>query len=701
MKKLIQKLLPYIFPLLIALSFFIYGVVTLHDYGNNWDSPFNYRKGNAVLHYLVSGQRDYKDLPSCPHHQGSSFIATQTLRADCATKNGLIRSVYQDDAYPLDEIYRLIKQHGGTHPAGATVLAALSNTVFYRVLGIMDDITSYHLFTVFCVFLLSSIIGVWATKIKGSIAGVVAVLVLSLYPLLFAEKQFNFKDPVIATFFTATLYVVWLGMVKNKLSYFIGASVLLGLSLATKFNIVFLPFILLPWFAFYSFKYGLPSVIKKYWFLLMIVYTVIPIAIFLLFNPYMWHDPIKNALETVGYYKNIGSGIQYQDETFFFLGFNTYPLLYFFYTTPPFILFLTLLGSLYYLFHWKKTDPTILLWFLLLLVPFLRVTLPGFSSYGGVRQILEFTAGMALISGYIVAIGYEYLMKYTKAPLIPYGYYVVVVALFFFSAVPIFALHPNENVYFNTFIGGVLGAKAKNFPGWSDTFGNIYYQGIDWLNKHAQRNAQLSFSIVGGEEQVPLTKIRPDIKIGRTLWSGVEKRGEYIIETNIFGSLATKYGVRFQRETLLPVHTLAVDGVPFGYIYKNDNAHTKKEFQGDILPVLIEQVEKENFDIIITLNKPYKISKLSATYQSPCETKPNGWIFLEDGTSWQKLPEPLGEQYYTLPTFEMGGEDDTIHYYFVFPKTQKIKISLFEDDQNSCPSTLDNFVIQGLIEKND
>src|SRR5204863_172396 len=72
----------------------------------------------------------------------------------------------------------------------------------------------------------------------------------------------------------------------------------------------------------------------------------------------------------------------------------------------------------------------------------------------------------------------------------------VIVLSFGFTIWEVARLYPNENVYFNQIIGGLSGAKEKNIPYWGYNYGNVYFQGVEWLNNNAISNAKLTLPIV-------------------------------------------------------------------------------------------------------------------------------------------------------------------------------------------------------------
>ncbi|MDP3940764.1 MAG: glycosyltransferase family 39 protein [bacterium] len=672
----------YIPASIIALCYFFISLLVLGDYGVNWDGPWNYKVGNSMLRYIVTGERDYKSLPPCNYLQGSSFIDKSELRNKCPTKYGLLRSVYQDDEYPLDFNYKI--QVRGGHPRSFSLFAALSNTIFYRLLGVVDDVDSYRIPVVFVASLMILLVGVWAGLEFGVLASIVASGSLALYPFLFAENQINFKDPPEAFFLTLTIFLVYLGFRRQNKKLLIFSGVAAGLALGIKLNVVFLPFILLPWLICYFYPKKISKAQLAWIVKYLLLIQVIAVVVFYLSWPYLWEHTFNRFISTIQYYLGIGTGKAYQDASFFFLGFNTYPLLYFFYTTPFPTLVLLCIGIISAIRQLLKAQSKVLvLWMLMFFVPLLRLALPGLSSYGGIRQALEFVVGMSLLSGYAAFVILRYFKKRRYPIRLDYIFMIIFVIAAIHMSYKIYNLHPYENLFFNSFVGGLKGAKEGQFPGWENSFGNGYYQGVRWINEHAEKNAKLSFSIVGAESNLPLSKLRPDILVGGKYWSGVSRKGEYIIETNVTFPLNSKYAVAFEHKTLIPVHTITVNDIAIGYVYKNDVPHTKKEFLGQEAKFPTKTVYEDGA-IIAYLEKTVRITRADVVFSDSCTQRPSGRVALKKHGSWTILPEPFDEQMYTLPEFSMGGANGNFSYFFLYPVASEVQFT-FPAASNCAP----------------
>ena len=233
--------------LFIAASFFFLNIPLLSSYGLNWDEPTHYLRGQAFLRYFLSGKTDYKDLPTIQTHIPKSEFFKGEKQGDLKDDTSFRRSLYQIDGGGATNTFHYFISRPTGHPPINGELASLSNLVFYQFLGILGDIESYRLFTLFASATLIFIVFIFTAEVWGTFAGVVAVIALISYPLFFAESHFNIKDPVSASFYAATLYAFYKGITTKRFGWIIVSSVVCGFALGTKLNVFFLPFTLLPW----------------------------------------------------------------------------------------------------------------------------------------------------------------------------------------------------------------------------------------------------------------------------------------------------------------------------------------------------------------------------------------------------------------------------------------------------------------------
>ena len=644
-----MKVKPIFVGLLITLIFFLISLFTLSDYNVNWDEPVHFMRGQAYLRYFLTGEKNYKNLPS-----------------------SLPRlSIYQSNT--LDGEYFLENDSG--HPPLNGILAALTNYIFYQKLGILGDIEAYHLFIILVSTCLAFLIFYWAREEYGLFAGVVAFLSLTFYPLFFGESHNNIKDPVEASFFAFALYGFYKGIKCQNWRWIIFSSLFAGFALGTKFNILFLPFILFPWLL----ALGIKKIFSKKFALFFLVYPFIVLVIFFASWPFLWQEPIFNLLKTFGYYKEIGTGAVYQPQ-FIVAGFSTYPLQAIIFTTPLVVLFFSFIGIIGAFANLRKKQKTSFLWLLWFLIPIMRVSLPGASIYGGVRQIMEYIPAMALLTGLGASSMVTWLHGYMARIKKPFNHLTIqllILLMFLPITFKIISIHPNQNLYFNPLIGGLQGAAEKNFPGWGITLGNPYLQGVKWLNQNVEPNAKLVLSL-GMMTNVPKIKLREDIEFSNALESLTWREGEYIMGLTYY-SFPLPYDTQYPERYLEPVWEKKVEGMSILKIWKNDLAHTKNGFVAEKDITSETKIAVEDYGLLVDFQKPVFLTRMEV-FLDPKKTNEIKWGVIStslDGVSWDEQPEGLSQN--QIPRVQKLKNGMITHFFAAIPaRFLKIKITPFD-----------------------
>ncbi len=599
----LASLIPFLY---VAVAF-----ITIGHYGVGFDEPAHFRRGQAYVQFFLTGKKDYSNLPK-----------------------DYRRSIYQSD----DEggIFYIDTVKNQSHPPLNDTLAAFGNYIFFQKLGILDDIDAHHIFGITTVAILLFAVYVFARINFGVFAGLVAAISVALYPMFLGESHFNVKDPPEASFFTLTLILFWYAVVKKNWKALVASAVGFGFAFGTKFNIVFLPFIIIPWLFLVRRQFFKQS---KYWYIAFILYPAIVAIIFFVSNPNLWHDTLFRLSEMIRFYLSVGTkegSPDYQPQ-FLVYGFNTYPLWAIIYSTPLVTLFFAIIGIIYGLKHLSDKHYAYGLLFLWLIIPILRVTLPDTTIYGGIRHIFEFIPALAIFAG----IGVQKIASYFRKQ-----HTFIVSCLLFVCYIPILlklvSLHPNENVYFNPLIGGLKGAIEKKFPNAGASLGNTYLQGVNWLNQHAEQGACIATPIAH-QGNVPETKLRKDIRYDGSCQSNVERRGEYAMDMVYPDYFNEWYAFAYYDTYLYPVYEVKVEGVRIFAVFKNDTEHSKKELL-PVAPILPTSVVQERKVLMITLPQPVVLSHLSFAYDVPPGCKPigDGYLSLSvDGEHWKEEPDMI------------------------------------------------------------
>ncbi len=675
----------------IIFSLFLFiGVSVLPHYGQNWDEAAHFFRGQAFLNFFLTGNKKFINIPKFKtYYQKDTTVFFDPIGQE--KKEVPRRSMYQYDG--LGFAY-WIGSGGGGHPPFSDIASALFNFVFFQKLGLISDVESYHIYSIFLSSILVAAIYLWVRSKYGGFAGLVASISLALYPLFLGESHFNIKDPPETVFSGLAIITFYEALTRKNNKWMILSSFFFGFAFATKFNVVFLPFILAPWLCIFLFSNR--DKLKEYLFLLpsIITYPIVAFAILFSFWPFLWSSPLENFKKVVDYYKVIGTNVNFDPHYLWFFGINTYAIQRILYSSPMVTLALSLVGIFYSLrhgFHEKwKTALLVLLW---LAIPIVRVTMPGAGIYGGVRQIMEFIPAMAILSG----IGAAYFVDKFKKPKIKLVLKLLIIVLFIPIAVKITALHPNEGLYFNPLIGGFKGAMNRGFLDVDYDLGNAYKQAIVWANNNLEKNAQLAlFSGLGSD--IPGVQLREDIKFSNTYRSGFDRKGEYVLglmENVHPDTYSNPFIYYYYNDFLIPVHEVKVEGVAIVKFWKNDIEHTKSQYIGE------KKIEDTTYGIsdnalTVHLPKPIRITKVNIFFDKKfCDRSLEGSVEIAaEDNSWLVLDDKLSVAgfYSTFYNYKSPTE-----YAYVVAAIKSDNLRFTFTNPNSCfRNNVESVIVYGL-----
>lgn len=618
---------------LVSLIFFAVSISTLTGYGINWDTINHLPRGQAYLHYFLTGSRDYSDLPlyfngwQKPgqwYFQDPDYLRIKT---DLPNNNAFPRSMYQVEDMNLDYF---LEKDGDGHPPLSDIASALFNEILFRRLHLVNDIDSYRIYGILLASITVGLVFYWASMLYGKVSGLVAALVISLYPLYWAESHFNTEKDVPETAFWAIfMFSFWKGITTKNWKWIILTGITFGLALGTKLNIVFAVLVIVPWLLVYLFQgKGIFTNIK--FFLkekkILLSLMLIPINGFIILLatwPYLWQDPLRGFFKMLGFYQTIGMT---NVITYAPFGINTFPLKWILFTTPIVALLLTIAGIVAYLFNFRKDkNRTALLFIIWLLVPIIRVVIPGSNIYGGVRQIMEFIPAMALVSAY----GFYNLTKKINLKLS----FVLAVTIFLPILFRIISIHPNENVYFNELIGGLKGAKEQGLKYWGFSFGSPYRQAASWLNKNAPEKSKIvyTYDLI---PNLPRIWLRSDLDLYNAYRSGYLRQGEYAMGLTYDGSENRSYYDMYLEKFIEPVFEVKVDDTAILKIWKNDSDHIISSTNEELYSGSVLKKDKNN--LIFDLKSVKKLSRLEIKYfENKCKPLVSGLVYIStDAKIW-------------------------------------------------------------------
>lgn len=678
-----KKKLPLLISLIIPIVSLVMALHTIKDYGINWDEPYHYKRGQAFLQFFLTGKKNYDGMPKYPALKGTSdddnfrnseelFINNQ--KNPDPKSSTYRRSYYQDDAWNGE--YFIDQESSYGHPPLNDILAASSNYIFYQKLGIMGDLESYHLFIILTVSITTFVIAIFMLYEFGLIESVITSLALTTYPLLIGEQHFNIKDPVEASFYALTVIFFYLGITKKSLKWLFLATLGFAFALSTKFNIIFSVVPMSIWLLYYlylSSKTDKAKLFKKLG-LTAIFAPFISLGILIASFPTIGKNPIGGLAEIVRFYLEQGHALS-QPVSYYLFGFiNTYPLQWIVYTTPPITLLLFVVGllSIKKLIKINSFSLLLALWFATNLG---RISLFGALSYGGVRLIMEYIPAISMLSG----IAGAELVRSAKGKSYAAILFLVIIIGFLPTVVKLINIHPNENTYFNFLIGGLSGARDKNLNSWGNTNGNAYFLGILWLNSNAEVDAKLTLpvNLIGN---LPRYKLRKDIALSDTYWSGPKHLGEYVIELTYDYPPMNWYALSYLNTVMNPVYEVKVDGVAIAKVWKNDDIHVKTIYKNQNKILLNVEVQKNTLSI--DLPKSEKLMQISIpTPTVECSPIKTGYVRTSvNGKDWVREPEDIALDQIKQSKFR--GISSQFDFYFVAREAKSI---IFEvDSDNVC-----------------
>lgn len=676
--------------LIIFFSFLTIGIFTLPFYGINWDTINHLPRGQAYLHLFLTGDKDYINIPKWKPY----FQNPESLKIDTSLPKGERpqRSYYKNDSFSFEDI---LKMDGRGHPPLSDILSAFFNVILFEKLGLINDIDAYRVYGIFLSACLVTLLFIWGSSVYGKVAGVIAAVSLSLYPLFWAESHFNTEKDIPETVFWSFLFFsVWKGIIEKNYKWILMSGLFLGLAMGTKFNVFFTPLIIIPWIiVFLLTNYINKKFSAKDFFLKngkfvlsILIAPILSVAIFIGSWPYLWFDLLTNIRGVFSFYKTIGFTSNIDPNFLGPLGINTYPIQWIIFTTPPVILLFSIIGIIVSIFRFKQEKDKLSFLFLLwLIIPILRITWPGTTVYGGIRQIMEYIPALALFAG----LGGQTVYSLLKRKINKLVVWILIIGLFIPHLLILVKIHPNENVYFNSLIGGLGAAKEKNLPSWGNSFGAPYRQGIIWLNTNVPLNGKVVFT----RElmpNIPVIWIRPDINFHNSYRSGYLQKGEYAIGLTYQGTKDASYYDGYLEMFLTPVYEVKVDGVGILKIWKNDKEYLKVDVKEEVLENVV--LIKDDKGLTFNLGEAKKLSRLEIQYdEKDCTKLKSGVVQLSING------KDFGQQWGTLPgqwrVAALGEQPQQGHFIEPFLGQEVKIIRLVLSPTDTCLKNIKNFKI--------
>ena len=480
-------------PWLLVALLFAGGFPALRQYNVTWDEALgDLFFGERYFSYLTSFDAKYLDFqhdPYPPERQPSLFASPFKGRPW--------------EYYPV-----------------ANTLAAATSELLARRLHLLDVYDGFHALNILLGGLLIWLLFREVGRRNGERAALAAVVLLFTAPRVVCDLMANLKDFPLLVFFTAAVLLFFRAFESGSRKGILLAALVLALALGTKANALFFPAIPgLVWL----FGGTPPAWQGRQRQLLATgaLAAVLTLGTLFALWPYLWSNPAEGLGK---HWKYISLRAGYLDRTEVDSGSvitrpeSAAPAIEaVLYTTPPVFLLAALAGALLCLRQAIQSRDR---WSILLLVwplvVFGRYLLPGAVNFDGVRHFLELFPPLAILGGRAIAALADKVGQWagnTNHLRRALPGLLTAVLLLPGTAVTVLS-HPFQITYWNSFVGGFAGARAKNLPQVGDYWGMSYRLGLEWLSQNAEPGAYVAVPVV--EHAVRLVaplRLRQDLQL--------------------------------------------------------------------------------------------------------------------------------------------------------------------------------------------
>ena len=374
-------------------------------------------------------------------------------------------------------------------------LSALSRELFFTQLHVLDSVTAQHLFLLPLVLLLLFELYRFVREFWNARTAGIAVFALAATPRFWADAHNNIKDVPLAVFFSCAVFYGFRFCRAPNRSLALITGLFFGLALSAKANAVFLPLIFAIWLL--TVRPADESQSGRI-FRLGAVAFVFGLVVFFATSPYLLANLPGSLISQCLYLASIGeSGGDF---------FRILPAVNALVTIAgPFVPFF-ILGVVILPRTGEQKYRLSILVYLWAFLPILRASLPRANDFDVVRHWLEVQPAFAIIIG----AGMDWLLTGVRAPTAAARIVIAIVCapVIWWNVFN----HPFNLPYYNFLIGGLSGAQARGLAQSTDYWGSSYRKGVEWLNVHADRDADV-YAGVGQHMLQPLAPIwlRPDL----------------------------------------------------------------------------------------------------------------------------------------------------------------------------------------------
>lgn len=410
------------------------------------------------------------------------------------------------------------------------------------------DYTHARLVSALLTSLSAVLIAALGWRYISAFVGTSAGIILSMLPLSVGYGQIATLESFILFFFTAAAYAFITFLENKSLKNIVITGILLGMALEVKqSNILLVPLFLLMFAVWYIYekKTKEKQLFEKKIFYIFFIGLLTYFAI--------WPMPWFHLSEVISFHNNmwLTQNPLPPPEVFFgkmILVPKIYYVVFFFITTPLFILILSLFGLRFISDKKRWVFYIIVLWFLF---PFIQ-SLYHFRQHG-IRYIIEIYAPFALIAG----IGCEFLAE--KLHLQKTKKLLILLPLIAYLFIILLHITPYYLDYFNELVGGTKTVYEKRYflLGW-------WHQGIKEAGLYVQKHAPPGSTI--GVLKYEIAHVPPLSKQKVILYNDSQLY-DYVI-VGYFSVLREGFDDTTVRKKYHRVYSVMADGARLVDIYK-------------------------------------------------------------------------------------------------------------------------------------
>jgi hypothetical protein len=457
----------WLIPLGLSIIFCFFMFLTIEDYGLIWDSHYHLPRGEAYLHFLLTGEKNYdkgKPRGSC------IFVST-----------------------PVDDFLK----NRDLMPYGPVtdIFGAITCTIFHKKLKLLKAVDAHHSSLIILATLTIFPLYFLTLKVSNRFVAFFTVSLLLLYPRFIGHVHNNIKDIPVVCYAIFAVYFFWRAEEEQKQRFLILSSLFAALGLGTKPTAIILFPILAVWV--FSKNYKRFGSMEKEYKLWLFAYPFLAFVISLVLRPDFWLQPFSILRTFLGsFYWRILHRMKISRITVRGSVFDFKQLRHAIGSTPVVILILSVVGLMASL-RWPRQDNNkgLLLFYLILALPLLATMKAGTFLYGGIRHFILFAPALCFFAAtgvhYLAGAIEAFCLRYMDKKKVNLILFIMASGLIATLIIPIVRVHPFETTYHNIWVSQTMNEREKNSlknhgEDWiTDYWLNSVRQAVRWLNQNA------------------------------------------------------------------------------------------------------------------------------------------------------------------------------------------------------------------------